>query len=137
MRQNWMKHGLHWVLLIVSSLALWGAALQLGANAQNDELAVHNVDVYHNRFEPAELTINAGETVRFLNLEAMPEGDPGHVLTTDDGSIASPELDKDDTWEHTFDQTGTHHFAIKGHHWAPTGIIVTVSSTSTATSLPE
>src|SRR5919108_5176783 len=45
------------------------------------------VQVGHNRLEPPEISIAAGDTVTFHNQDEMPGG---HTLLADDGSFESP-----------------------------------------------
>ena len=70
------------------------------------------VEVGHNRLEPAEVTIDASESVHFTNVDAMPGG---HTIVADDESFSSPPLDKDGSWSHTFEEAGTYPYHIKEH----------------------
>jgi plastocyanin len=82
------------------------------------ELMVH---VGHNKLDPAEATIAAGDTVVFHNLDEMPGG---HTIVADDGSFESPGLAKDASWSHTFEAAGTYPYHIKEHPGAKGKIIV-------------
>lgn len=53
-------------------------------------------------FKPQALTIERGDTVRFVNSDDMV-----HVIVADDGSFRSGPLDTDDSFVRTFDQSGT------------------------------
>jgi plastocyanin len=79
------------------------------------------VRVGHNRIEPAEVTVKAGDTVRFVNEDEMPGG---HSLVADDGSFASPPLGKGEDWSHTFAEPGRHGYAIKEHPSAKGTVVV-------------
>jgi plastocyanin len=79
------------------------------------------VNVGHNKIDPAEVTIQAGDTVVFHNLDQMPGG---HTVVADDGSFESPPLMKDEEWRHTFAKPGTHAIHIKQHPGAKGTITV-------------
>lgn len=79
------------------------------------------VTIGHNRIDPAEVTIKAGESVTFHNVDEMPGG---HTVVADDGSFESPPLAKDQDWAHTFDEPGTHTYTIKQHPGAKGRIVV-------------
>ncbi len=79
------------------------------------------VEVGHNHLSPAEVSIEAGETVTFHNRDAMPGG---HTIVADDGSFSSPPLDKDEDWSHAFEKAGTYPFHIKEHPSAEGKIVV-------------
>ncbi len=120
-----------WGAVLVLGLTFWGVAgQQQEAAAQDVEAADLTVHIFHNHFEPDSLSIIVGDTVRFHNMQEMPEG--GHILMTDDSSIESPELDVDQTWEHTFEEAATYKFHVVGHEWAEADVTVVVRSASTA-----
>jgi plastocyanin len=79
------------------------------------------VQVGHNRLEPPEISIAAGDSVSFHNQDEMPGG---HTLVADDGSFESPPLGKDTSWSHTFAQPGTYVYHIKQHAGAKGRIVV-------------
>lgn len=78
------------------------------------------VTVGHNRIEPAEIRVKAGDRVTFHNVDAMPGG---HTVAAQDGSFSSPPLDEGEEWTHTFDEPGTYQISIEQHPKA-TGTIV-------------
>ncbi len=79
------------------------------------------VTVGHQRLEPAEVRIAKGDTVVFHNVDAMPGG---HTVAADDGAFASPPLEKDQRWSHTFAEAGTHVYRIREHPDAQGTVIV-------------
>jgi plastocyanin len=99
--------------IAIFAMLLWGSSTALA-----DEVMVH---VGHNKLDPAELTIAAGTTVVFHNLDAMPGG---HTIVSDDGSFESPGLEKDQSWSRTFDEPGVYGYAIKEHPSAVGRIVV-------------
>jgi plastocyanin len=93
------------------SILIAGAALAEGVT----------VRVGHNRLTPAEVTVEAGTSVTFLNEDEMPGG---HSVVADDGSFESPALGKGERWSHTFEKAGTIGYAIKQHPGAKGKVIV-------------
>lgn len=70
------------------------------------------VKVGHKRLEPAEVTIGVGDTVTWVNEDAMPGG---HTLAAADGSFESPALDQGESFTHTFSQPGKVRYTIQEH----------------------
>ncbi len=79
------------------------------------------VHVGHNKIDPADISIGAGDTVTFHNLDQMPGG---HTIVADDGSFESPPLGKDEKWTPEFSEPGTHGIHIKQHPTAKATIVV-------------
>jgi plastocyanin len=98
-------------LLVSLALLVAGAALA-------DEVTI---TVGHNRLEPAEVRISAGDTVVFHNVDLMPGG---HVVAAVDGSFASPPLGEDERWSHTFPEAGTFEIRIEQHPETKATVIV-------------
>ncbi len=95
-----------------------GLLVLASAPANAGEKMVH---VMHNKLDPAEVTISAGDTIVFHNLDEMPGG---HSVIADDGSFQSPGLAKDEQWSHTFETSGSYSYKIKEHPSAKGTIIV-------------
>ncbi len=93
------------------------AALLVAAPA----LADVTVEVGHDHFEPATITIQKGESVTFHNVDEMPGG---HTVVAEDGSFQSPPLAKDEDFTHTFEVRGTVKVKIFQHPQATGEIIV-------------
>jgi plastocyanin len=70
------------------------------------------IQVGHNKIDPAKVTLAAGDSVVFHNLDAMPGG---HTVVADDGSFQSPPLAKDEKWSRSFDKAGSHAIHLKEH----------------------
>ena len=79
------------------------------------------VHVGHNSLQPAEVSIDVSDTVTFHNMDVMPGG---HTVTTDDGSLSSPPLGKDEAWSHKFTKPGSFSFHIKEHPDAKMTVVV-------------
>jgi plastocyanin len=85
-------------------------ALALGASpAFAGEVTVR---VGHNKLDPASVTIAAGDTVVFYNVDEMPGG---HTVIADDGSFQSPPLALEQRWSHVVSTPGTIAYSIKEH----------------------
>jgi plastocyanin len=69
------------------------------AGAQGNQQAVSIQDF---RFDPAQVTIQPGTTVRWTN-----EGNTPHTVTADDGSFDSGTLQPGDSFTFTFQNPGT------------------------------
>jgi plastocyanin len=62
------------------------------------------------RFEPATLTITAGETVRWFNEDALP-----HTVSATDGSWDSGNLPPGQAFERRFDTVGSYAYLCRYH----------------------
>jgi len=81
----------------------------VAAPALADEKMVH---VFHDKLDPADVTIAVGDSVVFHNMVEMPGG---HTVVADDGSFESPALAKDARYTHTFEKAGRYPFHVKQH----------------------
>lgn len=70
------------------------------------------VEVGHGTFEPATVTIKAGEGVVFHSVEKMPGG---HTIVFDELDARSSGLGQGESWSHTFEKPGTYRFRVKEH----------------------
>lgn len=71
------------------------------------------------RYEPAELTVEGGTTVRWRN-----DGTVVHTVTADDGSFYSPNLGPGETWEWRFTDPGQYPYHCSPHPWMRGGVRV-------------
>ena len=69
------------------------------------------VDIADFAFKPATLEVKAGTTVTFTNKD-----DFAHTATAKDKSFDTGNLDKDGTFEHTFDEAGTFEYLCAIHN---------------------
>jgi plastocyanin len=85
------------------------AARTLAATSQS---AVANVKIDNFSFEPKELTVAAGTTVTWLNVDDVP-----HTATSkgDPQTFDSGALDTDDKFSFTFSKPGTYTYYCKVH----------------------
>jgi plastocyanin len=86
------------LFLLVATLAL-----TLPANAL---AATKTINVYGAVFEPARVTVDAGDTVKWVNKD-----NAQHQVVANNGTFASPVLNPGRTYGHTFKSAGT--FAYK------------------------
>lgn len=71
-------------------------------------------------FQPAEITIQAGETITWINQDTV-----GHTATCD--SFDSGLLKKGETFKQTFNETGTFDYICTPHPYMKGKVIVTSS----------
>jgi plastocyanin len=77
------------------------------------------------KFEPAQITVKAGEMIKFQNTGAEP-----HSATGDDNSFDSGTVNAGDAKTVTFSKAGTFAFHCSFHPWMKGTITVTSSGTS-------
>ncbi|MBW2236742.1 MAG: cupredoxin domain-containing protein [Deltaproteobacteria bacterium] len=94
------------------------ALLLAAAPASAGNFMVH---VGHDKLNPAQVKIKAGDTVVFHNMDQMPGG---HTVVSEDGELQSPPLALDGKWSHTFVMPGKYQFHIKEHPGAKATVIV-------------
>lgn len=81
------------------------------AAAQVDATPKAQVAINGMQFQPAKLTIKAGESVTWTNNSAMP-----HTVTSTDGkTMASGQLGNGGTFEHVFKEPGTYSYYCAVH----------------------
>lgn len=94
------KNGRRALLTMAASLALTAALAGLSpARAQTPNAVV----IKNFMFSPMALTVKAGSTVTWKNLDGEP-----HTVVNDAGMFRSAALDQDDTFQFTFDKPGVY-----------------------------
>ncbi len=101
--------------LVVTGLA---AALLVGSvvgltnsTAGGEPAAPGEVNIQGFAFGPKELTVDAGATITWSNLDGA-----DHTVTQSGGQLfKSPDLATDDTFEVTFAEAGTYEYICKFH----------------------
>jgi plastocyanin len=83
-------------------------------------VATDAVDITNFAFSPATITVKAGSTVVWTNLDSIQ-----HDITFDGGDIASNDLNHNDTFSHTFPTAGTFHYICSIHPFMHGTVIVT------------
>lgn len=89
-----------------------------GATPSDADLATGTVDVLirNLKFEPKEITVAAGTTVRWImedtgTFHFVTEGDPNQGTN----EFKSPQLNIGDSWEYTFTVPGTYVYHCSNH----------------------
>ncbi len=62
------------------------------------------------RFEPSALTVNAGDTVVWINKDPFP-----HTATSETGAFDSKEIGPETTWRHVPTKKGTFAYVCRLH----------------------
>lgn len=71
----------------------------------------HNIELKSFAFNPAEITINVGDTVIWTNMDSV-----SHTITSDSGTeLNSPTLSKGKTFSYIFNTAGTHEYHCSIH----------------------
>jgi plastocyanin len=73
------------------------------------------VSMQNIQFEPADLTINAGETVTWTNDEAVPHDVDGSGPGGNFSSGPEGGMNEGDTYDFTFDEPGTYDYVCRVH----------------------
>jgi len=94
----------------------WLALFSIAALAQNT-LEIH-IQAY--RYEPPELTVQVGDTVRWVNREKRTSHS---ILFPAEGGLESERIFPDEHWERRFDRPGRYEYRC-GPHPEMKGIIV-------------
>lgn len=115
-----MEKTILFTLVLVSSLALMGAACtkQAPATEQSttNQPVAAQVTISNFSFQPASLTIKAGETVTWINQDRAPH-------TVKGAGFSSPTLLQGNSWQYKFDTAGTYNYNC-GIHPSMTGQII-------------
>lgn len=89
-------------------LGCWAVALglllsgsSLGAALQAAEPVTHTVKIDAVNYGPKSLTIQAGDTVVWINQDLFP-----HTVTAEDGSFDSGDIPGGKSWTYTFSEKG-------------------------------
>ena len=101
--------------LTLGAALLIGGAAQAGNGNGNDSDALDGdtveVEMVGNRFEPDELEVTVGTTVRWVNVERR----SNHDIYFPEEEIASGRIFPEESWERTFDEAGTYEYYCQPH----------------------
>jgi plastocyanin len=92
------------------------AALLLAAACHTTQPAANHVNAEDFRFVPESLSISVGETVTWVNRGAVPHAPTSGANGVADGRWSSPSLSPGDSFQHTFDSTGTFPYYCRFHY---------------------
>ncbi len=95
---------------------------KVAVNQPTTNTATPNVTVKiaNFKYQPADLKLNVGESVQFVNKDEEP-----HTVTAKDGSFDSKALDTDQTWTSTFTKPGTFPYVCSIHPFMQGTVTVT------------
>lgn len=93
--------------LRIAAAAVFSAGLVACTDAY---AADHTVTIQNFAFEPANLTIAAGDTVTFVNTDSAP-----HTATADDGAFDTKRLSKGKSAKFTFSNSATYSYFCSLH----------------------
>jgi plastocyanin len=101
------------VTLLIGGVAQADDDNQLAENANKDaadkDAAI--VEMVSNTFQPAELEVTVGTTVRWVNVERR----SNHDIYFPEEDIASGRIFPEESWERTFDEAGTYEYYCQPH----------------------
>lgn len=96
------------VRALITGIAL---ALAAGCTSSQAEPETVTVELKDNKFHPAEIEINAGDTVRWENVERR----TSHDVYFPDHGIESERFFPEESFEHTFEEPGTYEYHCRPH----------------------
>lgn len=106
---------MHRRLLSIAALLVFAAAATPAYAAAT--AAGPTIDITKFAFNPAEITVEPGTTVIWVNHDEVP-----HAVASNDKAITSKALDTDDRFAHTFDQGGDYSYYCTLHPFM-TGVV--------------
>ena len=80
------------------------------AQGQKSAPQTHTVIIHNFAFQPAELTVNVGDTVVWKNTDIV-----SHTVTAADGSFDSDEIKSGKSWKLVAKKAGTFAYACSPH----------------------
>lgn len=109
-----------WFLGAFAALAVF-ANLTFGPAGADPKPAL-TVHMKGSQFSPADATVKAGDTVEFLNDDAMP-----HTVSADDKSFDSGNIAAGSSWTYTFSKAGKYTYGCAYHSWMHGRVVVAAS----------
>lgn len=85
--------------------------------------ATPGVHIKDDAYSPQTLTVTAGQTVTFTNVD-----DDAHTVTATDGSFDSKGLDTNGVWRHAFAKPGRYPYFCELHPFMKGTIVVLEAS---------
>lgn len=108
------------MLLAFLAAGLLGASpLPSPSPAPTATPAITVVHISQFAFAPPSVTIHAGESVRWINDDAVQ-----HSATADDASWDSGELAQGQSWTHVFAKAGTYGYYCDDHRFMKATVVV-------------
>jgi len=97
------------MLLAAVGLVLMGT-LEVPMASIADTADTTKIAVKDFKFEPTPMTVKAGSTVTWVNMDDEP-----HNVTSDTGLFRSGGMDTNDSYSYKFDKPGTYHITCSIH----------------------
>ena len=105
-----MMLGRFWASLTIASVAALFLAMAVYHPSSAASADPATISVKDFMFAPTSLTVMAGSTVTWANLDAEP-----HTVVSETGLFRSGALDTNDTFSFRFDKPGAYHFVCSIH----------------------
>lgn len=105
-------------------LAIFLLLMAAGLTSCADQSKV-TVQIKGYSFQPASITVSAGSTVTWINLDIV-----SHTVTADDNSFNSGPIRSDGKFDRIFPEPGTYKYYCTSHPSMKGEIVVTESSTN-------
>jgi plastocyanin len=122
-------------LLLIAALALLGRSASIAADAILREPATQTVVIEGMQFNPATLTIRAGDSVTWVNSDIV-----AHTATTPTSAqqrFDSRLIELGKSWKHTFRKAGTYDYVCTYHPTMKGTIKVTATDSTTPAALED
>jgi len=81
--------------------------------------AVATVHIKNFKYDPATISVHAGDRVTFVN-----DDDEAHTITASDKTFDSEGVDGSGTWQHVFTKSGTFHYFCELHPYMKATVVV-------------
>jgi plastocyanin len=95
-------------LMAIGVAAVWGMAVASPSTAQTPDQ--NRILVKDFMFTPNSVTVKAGSTVTWANMDVEP-----HTVVSDAGLFRSGAMDTNESFSFKFDKPGTYHFTCSIH----------------------
>jgi plastocyanin len=108
------------VYIMIIALLMLAAVSGCGAAPNDNPPSApdgNTVIIENHEFQPAEITIQSGETVTWINKDSVK-----HTITAD--SFDSGLIGKDESFQQTFDEAGTFEYTCNPHPYMKGKVIV-------------
>lgn len=105
----------------IASIMLVSVLLTTRALPDTQAATVQTVSIHNFAFSPAVLTINTGDTVKFVN-----QDDETHTASATEGAFDSGPLNPNATFSYTFTKAGVYHYYCRIHTSMKGTIVVSV-----------
>jgi len=106
---SFRMRALGWICVLALSVGASTIFLR-AAKAQKSASQTHTVVIHNFAFQPADLTVNVGDTIVWKNTDIV-----SHTVTAADGSFDSDEIKPGKSWKLVAKKAGTFEYACSPH----------------------